>query len=145
MVIRSPSGRTAGFGRLEQVDEHPHDLLRLVALEPGDATLLGERACLHRRDDAEGRETADEHGGRRDREAVPPHELARPVAQGVGLGEHGVPAEEPFDLLTQLTGRRVAALGFVAQRRQDDAIEIAANPPAQPAPVGSVPRRACGR
>ena len=42
---------------LEQVDENPHDLFRLVALEPGDATLLGECSCLQRRDDAEGGNT----------------------------------------------------------------------------------------
>ena len=85
---------------LEQVDENPHDLFRLIALEPGDATLLGERLCLQRRDDAEGRNTADEHDSRRDREAVPAYELPGPVAHCVGLGEHGVPTEEPLDLLT---------------------------------------------
>ena len=75
---------------------------------------------------------------------MPTYELARPVAHGVGLGEHGVPTEEPLDLLTQLTRRRVAALGFLAQRGQDDAIEVAANPSDQLASVGDVRRRLCG-
>ena len=129
---------------LEQVDQNPHDLFRLVALEPGDATLLSECSCLQRGDDAEGRNTRDEHGSRRDGEAIPTHELARPVAHGVGLGEHGVPTQEPFDLFTQLTRRRVAALGLLAQRGQDNAIEVAANPSAQLASIGDVRRRLGG-
>ncbi len=102
------------IGGLEQVDEHPDDLFRLLLLETRDATLLGERTCLQRRDDAEGRDAADEHRRRRDREAVAAHELARPVAEGVGLREDGASFEEPFDLLTQLACRLVAALGFVS-------------------------------
>ena len=124
------------IGGLEQVDENPHDLFRLVALEPRDATLLGERSRLQPRHDPEGRDAEDEHGGRGDREAVSPHELARPVPHRVGLSEHGVPTEEPFNLLTQLTRRRVTALGFLAQRRQDDAIEVAANTSNELARVG---------
>ena len=133
------------IGGLEQVDENPHHLLRLVALEPGDAALLGKCSCLHCRDDAEGHNTRDEDGSGRDREAMPTHELARPVANGVGLGEHGPPCQESLDLLTQLTRRCVPALGFLAQRVEDDAIEVAANPPKQSAPVRDAPRRVCGR
>ena len=126
------------IGGLEQIDEHAHDLFRLVLLEPRDAALLGERTRLQRSDDAEGRDAADEYRRGRNREAVPAHELARTVAEGVGLGEHGAPGEEAFNLLAQLTRRRVAALGFVAQRRQDDAVEVAANPSDEPAAVGDV-------
>jgi hypothetical protein len=37
------------------------------------------------------------------------------------------------------------ALGFLAQRVEDDAIEVAANSPKQPAPVRDAPRRVRGR
>ncbi len=114
MVIRSPSGTNRWIGGLEQVDEHSDDLFRLLLLEPRDATLLGERTCLQCRDYAEGRDATRRTRRRRDGEAVPAHELARTVAQRVGLREHGAPFEEPFNLLTQLARRGVAALGFVA-------------------------------
>ena len=126
------------IGGLEQVDEHPHDLFSLLLLQPCGATLLGECASLQRCDDAEGRDARDEHRGRRDREAVPAHELARTVGQGVGLGEHGAPFEEPFDFLTELARRSVAALWFVAQCRQDNPVEVATNPPDERAPVSEV-------
>ena len=61
-----------------------------------------------------------------------------PVGQGVGLGEHGAPFEEPFDLLTELARRSVAALWFVAQGRQDNPVEVAADPSDERAPVSDV-------
>ena len=107
-------GANPRIGRFEQVDEDPYNLFRLGLLHPRDATLLGQRTCLQRRDNPECREARDQHRRRGDREAVPAHELARTIAKGVGLGEHGASVEEAFNLLCELARGGVAAFGFLA-------------------------------
>ena len=124
------------IGRLEQVDEDSHDLLRLGLLHPRDTTLLGQRPCLQRRDDPECGDAGGQHRCRGDGEAVPAHELARTVAKGVGLGKDGAAVEEAFDLLCELACGPVAAFGFIAQRRHYNPVEVAANPSGELAAIG---------
>ena len=95
-------GANSRVGRLEQVDEHAYDLFGLVALEPRDAALRGERPCLQRGDDAERGDARDEHRSRRHRKTVAPREGPHTIGHGVGLREHGAAFEETVDLLPEL-------------------------------------------
>ena len=98
--IRSPSGRIAGLVVSNKSTRTRTTCSALSRSSPATRLCSASARACSVATIAEGRNTGDEHRSRRDREAVPAHELARPVAKGVGLGEHGAAAEEAFDLLS---------------------------------------------
>ena len=59
------------------------------------------------------------------------HELAGAIARRAAPREHGNAREVPADVLGQLVHRGVAQLGLLAQRLQDDRVEVAAQTPRQ--------------
>ena len=92
--------------------------------------------------------------------AMASHEFRQPVCHGVAARADRLSVEVPLDVVRQRLSRQIAAFGFLAQRLQDDGVEVAlqlfgsARRGPDPAfisrnaalgGVGFRPRRRCGR
>ena len=106
----------------ERVGEPTHVAEPTLGPRPvgfGDARLTG------RGHDA-GHEAQEDQRGPRHRRPVTAGELRSAVAEGVRARAHREAFEVPSKVLGQLERREIASLGLLAQRLQDDGVEIAA-------------------
>ena len=121
---RLPAG-LAGIGPGEHLLEQARELQGLVALRPDLVALTSEPDGLHghRGGQAEDRRQADRR--HRDPALWRMHELPRAVPQGVRLRRHGQLLAVAPQVLGQEPDRCVAPAGLLAQRHQDDVVEVA--------------------
>ncbi len=103
---------------VEYADQESESEARLVAL-PREAPSLGEQADQQAEDD----ECGDEP--RRDAGGVTAHELPRAVEDGVGPRDDRQVGEMSREIVRQLIDRAVATRRILAERFQDDGVEVA--------------------
>ena len=127
-LIQQRAGRQVGATRLARVGDGKEALQEVGHLRGCGGFELGPVALLGQLHGVKADERGDqhEHGGRCGHAgSVALQELARPVAHRVGLGRDGAPVEGALQVVGQLLGGGVAALGLLAQRLQADRVEVA--------------------
>ena len=134
--------RDRGIRHLEDALQELRDGFGLGRFRTRHVAFLGELREVEtgERDNKQEGRDAGAHAG-----AVPPDELAEPVAHGVRPREDGTAVQVPDDVLVQCLDRRVASLRLLPQRLEADHIEVAAQLFAQPPRVAHARARAHGR
>ena len=107
------------------------DLQGLVALRPDLVALAGQADGLHGHGGGQAEDHREAGRRRRDPGPVAADELPRAVAQGVRLRRHRQVLAVAPQVLGQEPDRCVAPAGLLAQRHQDDVVEVAPQPPPQ--------------
>ena len=113
-------------GELEEAGEKSGDLSCLLALEPRAVALHGEAIGVEA---DKCREQGHDEAARGKPEAMADRELAQAVEAGLGARRYRPCLEKAFEVLAQGGRRRVAPLDLAMQRRRDDRVEIAFQPP----------------
>ena len=108
-----------GVGRAQHLDQEGERLARLVPL-------LGRTALLDQGGAGEDRQPDREHQRRRDRLAVPVEQLAGAVEHAGAARPNRLPAQVAIQVGGQLLDRGIAPLGLLAERHQDDVIQVSA-------------------
>ncbi len=111
----------------ERIRQPAHVVEARLGAGPRDPRLAG----LPRRADHPGDEREERQRGGADRRTMAPDELGGPIVPGVPPRQHGKPFEVPPHVFRELIDRGVAARRLLAQRLEDDGIEVAGEPPAQ--------------
>ena len=97
----------------------------------GARALHACRPRLPRRADDAGDEHRERHGGSADDGAIAAHEFRRPVAPGVLPRDDRQAGEVPAHVLGELIHRRIPPPRLLAERLEDDVVEVAGKLPAQ--------------
>ena len=125
-VAVRPHGRIGG---LEEIDQHLDHLFGGVALDLRNPALLGQHTRLPRRHAAERRDAHDDRRRRAHRDPVAPDELGHAIGRAVGPRQHRPAVEIALEVVGECVDRRVALVGSLLQRLQDDGVEIAPQEP----------------
>src|SRR5688500_18491049 len=129
---------------VEDVQQDLRGLPCLVGFEPGAVALAGKVVQIP------GREPDEQDPGRRNGGEAPrvtSEELRGAIAQRAPARMHGQSLKMALDVQGQLIDRGVALIRLLAQRHEDDAVEIALQAPAQQPllPENLRRRGVCGR
>ena len=117
------------IGSLEQTGQELRGPLRLERLHPCRIPLDPRQSSLPERASDSQQQAGDQHHRSRHADLVPGDELAEAVADRVGACPHRKSVSMAAQVLRQLIDRGIAPLGLLAQRLEDDVVEITSQAP----------------